>query len=393
NRLAYATGPGAGNRASWKDRLEVMNQKKMDFAARYLGKFFPLQLLVLLLITPALSAGALGQEKEKDTLTALFGTELHDDEIVRGKVLGRYLQLVKFILISVPLVFVLAGIGKVDLMDVFLNYVHALVITFCMVGICIFSAVITRRTRDAIMACYSIIIIIALVSLTALGDQPLPLWLNPVEMVVRLSAAPFTSVTPVTLATHLFIFWFIGYFFVKLSCWSLRPTSLKQLEDRSSRWRWGIRKSIGDAPIRWRERHILGIAPLPALRSIPTWLGAIGCVVFSMAMIGGIINNSTQGRLVQHFMRMEWTEFVGIFYRLSPTTIANETILMGVILIFFAGITVLVRSAGAISEEKRMKTWDDLLMTAIPVQQIATQKMWGIIQASILFIFCYALPL
>ncbi len=382
-----------GMTTAWRDRVDAMNQGKIDFAARYLGRFFPLQLLVLLLVTPALSAGALGQEKEKDTLTALFGTELHDYEIVRGKIIGRYLQLLRLIMISFPFVFAVAGLGRVHFWDFFLCYVHAFVITFAMVGICIFSAVITRRTRDAIMACYSIIIIIALVSLTILGDKPLPLWLNPVEMVVRLSATPFTSVTLSTLGTQLFIFWFIGYFFVKLSCWSIRAACLKQLEDRSYRWRWGIRSSVGENPIRWRERQILGVAPLPALRTIPSWLGAVGCLVFSIAMIGGIINNNTQGRLVSHFFRMEWDYFFGIFTRLSPTMVANETILMGIILIFFTGITILIRCAGSISEEKRMKTWDDLLMTAIPVQEIASQKMWGIMQASTLFIVCYSIPL
>ena len=176
-----------GMTTAWRDRVDAMNQGKIDFAARYLGRFFPLQLLVLLLVTPALSAGALGQEKEKDTLTALFGTELHDYEIVRGKIIGRYLQLLRLIMISFPFVFAVAGLGRVHFWDFFLCYVHAFVITFAMVGICIFSAVITRRTRDAIMACYSIIIIIALISLTILGDKPLPLWLNPVEMVVRFS--------------------------------------------------------------------------------------------------------------------------------------------------------------------------------------------------------------
>lgn len=382
-----------GTTYKWRDRVEFMNQGKIDFASRYLGRFFPLQLLVLLLITPAVSAGALGQEKEKDTLTALFGTELHDYEIVRGKVLGRFLQLCRFIMVSMPFVFVVAGLGRVHLWDVCICYLHAFVITFAMTGICIFGAVITRRTRDAIMACYSIIIIITLISLTILGDSPIPLWLNPVEMVVRLSAAPFTSVSLPTLGTHLFIFWFLGYFFVKLSCWFIRPACLKQLEDRSYRWRWGIRSNVGENPIRWRERQILGIAPLPALRTIPTWLGALGCLVFSIAMIGGIINNNTQGRLVYHFFKFEWNHFFGIFQRLSPTMVANETILMGVILIFFTGITILVRCAGAISEEKRMKTWEDLLMTAIPVQEIASQKMWGIMQASTLFIVCYSVPL
>ena len=375
------------------EQLQIQNELRLSFAAHYLSRYFPLQLLILLLATPAFSAGALGQEKEKDTLTALFCTELADHEIVVGKVLGRYGQLVRFMIYSMPFPLLLAGVAMVDLLSVLLLYLHAFIITFALVGICIFSAVITRRTRDAIMACYSIIIIITLISLTLLGDRPLPTWLNPVEVVIGLSTVPFTNISPYTLFLHLFVFWFIGYFFVKLSCWCLRWACLRQLEDRSMRWRWGVRTGIGDDPIRWRERHILGIAPLPALRMIPTWLGALGCMAFSVSMILGIINNLTHGRLLQLLMSLDWKGVYRTFETLNSHSIQGEVILMGIILIIFSGITVITRCAGAITEEKRMKTWDDLLMTGMRVDKIATSKMWGIVQASILFVCSYSLPL
>lgn len=375
------------------DRLEIQNQARLTFAAQYLGRFFPLQLLILLLAAPAMSAGALGQEKEKDTLTALFCTELADYEIVRGKVLGRYWQLARFMLMCMPFPLVLAGFARLNIVPVLLLYLHAFIITFALVGICIFSAVITRRTRDAIMACYSIIIIITLISLTLLGDRPLPTWLNPVEMVIGLSVPPFTSISTYTIIEHFFVFWFIGWFFVKLSCWTIRWACLRQLEDRTMRWRWGIRSGISDDPIRWRERHILGIAPLPALRMIPTWLGMMGCMAFSISMILGIINNLTHGRLSYFAFSGNWAKVHEIFASLQSHSVQGEVILMGIILILFSGITTLTRCAGAITEEKRMKTWDDLLMTGMRVDKIATSKMWGIIQASILFIGSYALPL
>lgn len=394
NRLhstPYSNTDRIGQR--WQSRVEYLNESKLLFAAQYLGKFFPLQLFVLLLVTPALTAGALGQEKEKDTLTALFCTELSDHEIVWGKVLGRYWQLVRFMIFSMPLVFVVAGLARVDLIHVLVCYLHAFVITFALTGICIFSAVITRRTRDAIMACYSIMIIVVLFSLTLLGEKPIPTWMNPAEVVVGISSLPFTNIKPEVLLAHLFLFTFLGWFFVKLSCWTIRWACLRQLEDRSMRWRWGIRmNTIGADPIRWRERHILGIAPLPALRSIPTWLGALGCLAFSISMIGGIVNNITQGRLVYLLLRFQWGEIVQLFNRLSLNAIEREVTLMGVILIVFSAITVFMRCSGTINEEKRMKTWDDLLMTAIPVRQIARSKMWGIIQASTLFILCYFVP-
>jgi len=375
------------------EQLQIRNEIRLSFATRYLSRFFPLQMLILLLATPALSASALGQEKEKDTLTALFCTELADHEIVRGKFLGRYWLLVRFMLYCMPFPLVLAGFAGVDFSVMALLYLHAFIITFALVGICIFSAVITRRTRDAIMACYSIIIIITLISLTLLGDRPLPTWLNPVEVVIGLSNPPFTNISPYTLFLHLLFFWFMGWFFVKLSCWTLRWACLRQLEDRSNRWRWGIRLGIGKDPFIWRERHILGIAPLPALRMIPSWMGALGCMAFTISMIIGIINNMTHGRVVYLFTRGEWSNLISVFQHLNPGSMQGEVVLMGVLLIIFAGVTIFTRCAGAISEEKRMKTWDDLMMTGTSIDKIATSKMWGIVQASSLYICAYTLPL
>lgn len=392
--IAFESRPQLGqehylSKQAW---MQSVNESKFVFCAQLLGRYFPLQMLVLLLMTPILTAGALGQEKEKDTLIALFGTELADREIVWGKVLGRFSQLCGFILFSLPLMMILAGFARVSLINIGLCYLHTLVITFTMTGICIFSAVITRRTRDAIMACYSIIIIIALISLTILGDRPLPTWLNPVEVTIGLSAYPFTNIQSTTLMTHLLFFAILGYVFVKLSCWMIRWAGLRQLEERSMRWRWVVRTNIGDDPFRWRERHFLGVAPLPALRMIPTWLGAMGCLAFSISMILGIVNNLTHGRLMQSVFSGQWDTVVQIFQRLNQNSIHGEVILMGVMLIIFAGGTILIRSAGSIAEEKRLKTWDDLLMTGTRIDSMASSKMWGILQASVLFVLCYSLP-
>ena len=84
---------------------------------------------------------------------------------------------------------------------------------------------------------------------------------------------------------------------------------------------------------------------------------------------------------------------IKIFENLSPGSMQGEVVLMGVLLIIFAGITIFTRCAGAITEEKRMKTWDDLIMTGTRIDKIAHSKMWGILQASILYVCAYTIPL
>src|SRR5262245_36594632 len=56
-----------------------------QFATDYLRLLLLQQLALLGLLTPAVTAGALGHEKERDTLPALFGTQLGSAEIVVSK--------------------------------------------------------------------------------------------------------------------------------------------------------------------------------------------------------------------------------------------------------------------------------------------------------------------
>lgn len=383
----------SGRQVPEMSRTNADVQAKLDFASRHVGRFFPQQLLFLLFLTPAVTASALGHEKEKDTLTALFTTELADKEIVVGKVLGRSWILVKFMLISMPVIFSVAGFAGVDFLPLVLCYVHALVMSYALIGICMLGSVITRRTRDAVMACYSMIVILILATLTATGNYPVPLWLNPVEVVVRISTPPFTGINPWTLLLHLGIFLAMGWLFIRLSRHLIRPMALRQLEDRSSRWKWSIRSEVGEDSIRWRERHILGLAPLQALRSMPTWLGWAGVFAFSVSFVLGLMNAATHGRITYHFLNGEWRTMVQNMMNINEQTIAGDVGLMGVMLIIFAGVTVLFRCAGAVTEERRRKTWDDLVMTGLPVDEIVRSKMWGVIQAAVPYLFIYAIPM
>jgi len=110
-------------------------------------------------------------------------------------------------------------------------------------------------------------------------------------------------------------------------------------------------------------------------------------------MILGIINTITHGRLTKQFMSGNWSGMIDTIKNLNTHSIQAEVILMGIILIIISGITILTRCMGAINEEKRMKTWDDLLMTGMKIEKIAASKMWSILQASGLFIVSYAVPL
>jgi ABC-type Na+ efflux pump permease subunit len=386
------TGGPATNTAlpSTGEYINSENQARLLFTAQWLPRFFKQQLLWLFLIAPAVTAGALGHEKERDTLNALFCTELSDREIVAGKTMGRLGVLFTFIIAAMPLPFLLAGFAQINLGPILLCYLQLMVLTLAMVGICNLCAIVTRRTRDAIVACYSTIVIIALVSLAILGDDPLPTWMNPVEIIIRVASPPFFALSAWTYLLHIAGLGLVGVISIYLSRLLLRWACLRQLEVRSTRW---LMREVGDDPIRWRERSVIGVAPVQTLRTIPSWLGWAGSFVCSLMFVLATINMQSHGLLLQHFLHGEWSLLRYQLAHLRTDTVPSETLVMSVILLFLAGITVLIRCAGAVSEEKRRKTWDDLLMTGSDVGEMIESKRLGILDAAIPYVVLYALPI
>src|SRR5262249_1896591 len=90
--------------------------------------------------------------------------------------------------------------------------------------------------------------------------------------------------------------WWVGLGFVALpiAVWRLRPAYRKQLESvgrkpgRLSGW---FRARVTDDPVRWKEQHVEGLAPLRLLRAIPTWAGVVVIValtLYAMQLSGSV---------------------------------------------------------------------------------------------------------
>src|SRR5207249_1327130 len=117
------------------------------------------QLLLLFLVTPALAAGALGHEKERGTLTTLFCTELTARQIVLGKLLGRLALLARSALVALPPLAAAAVLCGRDLGHLLGALLQAAVLGVALTAACLLAAVWTRRTADAILACYATLVL------------------------------------------------------------------------------------------------------------------------------------------------------------------------------------------------------------------------------------------
>src|SRR5262249_43752194 len=87
----------------------------------------------------------------------------------------------------------------------------------------------------------------------------------------------------------------LGMVCLCLAIWRLRPAYRSQLQNvgKKTKARPGAaeRPPEGDALIQWRQQQIEGLAPLPALRWVPRWLGL--ATVFAIATLSSVSILST----------------------------------------------------------------------------------------------------
>ncbi len=346
---------------------------------------------LLLFLTPIVTAGALGNEKEHGTLTALFATELKSRHIVIGKLLGRLAYFARPALLPLPIVVLLAGVGEVALHLLLFALAQTAVLVFALASACVLCAIWTRRTADAILASYSAVGLIVLLNLAVLADTPLPDWLDPVEAMQLVRLHPQSGYARFLL--HLALWAGVGVVCLVVASYRLRPACLHQIEKRPGRWLWAFRPRVWDDSVRWRERYVIGLAPMPWLRGVPTWLALSGVFAFSAILAGSAIDALAPGffkYLLKGEFAMAWERFRMPW---GPERLGSEVSTMGVVLLLVGTLVVAVRSATSIAEEKRRKTWHDLLLTGHSPEEIARSKMWGVLLATIPYLIAYSLPM
>jgi hypothetical protein len=156
---------------------------------------------------------------------------------------------------------------------------------------------------------------------------------------------------------------------------------------------WAYRQAIGNDPIAWRERHVIGLAPAPWLHIVPTWMGLVGVFCFSAIIAGDAANYSTQKSL---FLYLQQGNLVRAFESLQkavPDRVHGNLIVMGLVLVAGGAIIVWVRCGNSVMEEKRRKTWDDLILTPLTQAEIMAGKRRGVLKAAVPALIAYALPM
>src|SRR5262249_8031663 len=93
-----------------------------EFSLRFFFTFMAAQLLLVVVLTPAYTAGAIAEEKERKTLEFILATDLRNREIVLGKVVSRVAHLSLFILAGLPVLSFMQFVGGVPPLPLLLGF-------------------------------------------------------------------------------------------------------------------------------------------------------------------------------------------------------------------------------------------------------------------------------
>src|SRR5262245_43386865 len=125
-----------------------------QFLHSYQGTLLKYQLVIIVAITPALTASSLGQEKKRGTLFALFCTQLTSRQILMGLLLGRLCVLMPLMITIVPALVIMITSTEQGYLPILLAYVHQVTIAFAFGCAGLLFGIWIRKATDAVLAAY-----------------------------------------------------------------------------------------------------------------------------------------------------------------------------------------------------------------------------------------------
>ncbi|MDP8905359.1 MAG: ABC transporter permease subunit, partial [Chloroflexota bacterium] len=126
------------------------------------GGLLMVETLLVLILAPAFTAGAISLEREKQTLELLITTPLSTLGMVVGKLLSALTYVFLLIIASIPLaslVFVFGSVGPEDLLR---GYVMLFALAFGMGAIGLFISALVKRTQTATVLTFVLVIVLSI---------------------------------------------------------------------------------------------------------------------------------------------------------------------------------------------------------------------------------------
>lgn len=123
-----------------------------------------LLMLIIVVLTPAFTAGAVSEEREKQTFELLAATPLSGTAIVVGKLLSALVYLFLLILASIPLMSLVFTFGGVAVDDVVRAYLLLIATALGLGALGLFVSAVVGRTQVATILSYVAVLALTLAS-------------------------------------------------------------------------------------------------------------------------------------------------------------------------------------------------------------------------------------
>jgi ABC-type transport system involved in multi-copper enzyme maturation permease subunit len=356
-------------------------------AESFFNTFMIVQLALAIFLTPAYVAGAISEEKERKTLEFVLATDLDSREIVLGKLAARVGYLTLLLLTGLPVLSAVQFLGGVEPDLVFAGFAGAAITVFGLAGIGILASVYARRSRDAILFSYMIVIVYTALCLLGAGLEDNH-YITTDPIVGGLSAADFlhwfqagnpgfalyrvfsgtggppqTVVFPI-LGEYAAFHALLILFTVTLAVIRLRPIALREFANSTTKRIRRLRlrgvRPPGDRPMIWKE---LNYDSGMRLRRWGLVLLAL-LVALSFSPVPFILGSGHYG------------------YRSLETDVNEYIRLVGTVVACMALLAAAVRGSVALRVERDKDTLDALLTSPLTTREILFGKwvgcMWGL---------------
>lgn len=349
--------------------------------------FMTLQMLMVLVITPAFTAGAIAEEKERRTLEMLLGTDIRSHEIVLSVLVSRLGNMALVILTGLPILAILQIMGGID--------PELLLASFALTGITLVSlgslsllcSVYARRPWHAVLQ--AMVLTVSYLAFSglahALVKRPAAsaTLLDDVVIVVNQGnfvtlgvqvvrdiklGRPLGTFMPEHLAWYAVWHGLLAVFCIGMAVVRLRPVALHQASGPSVRkhivgavrlkprlWRW---------PMLWKE---VFCEPKPR-RGLLARVSFAGLVLASFAPLYYIFD-----KFLIEVPFVKWD--------MVTEAVNNWVPWVGTPVALFLLLQVMMRAAESFTTEQRQQTFDGLVMTLLNRDGMVVAKWLGSILA------------
>jgi ABC-type transport system involved in multi-copper enzyme maturation permease subunit len=392
----------------WSVRSEsgsIRASEMADFAESFFYTFMVIQFVTVALLTPAYTAGAIAEEKDRRTLEFVLATDLRNREIVLSKLASRLANLLLIVLTGLPILSFLQLVGGVDPDLVLAGFAATGMTMVSLASLSIFCSVLAKKPRDAITVTYlaaaaylilSGVSWLLLVPPLAAGNFPsTSTWTSPVtvrDLVEWFNAGNIVAVLvqlfgnvrgkrldellPTLLRNYLIFHGLVAALFSTWAVLRLRVVALKQTSGKTRKGSWrsflGLRPRVGNEPILWKEIFVESGARL-------SWFGWIIVILLVLASV------LPTGFIVAEFFREldqpqgggPWGYYYDPYRRLAENMNVYQVRIFGTVVACLLLLAVAVRAAGSITGERDRQTFDALLTSPLDSNKILFGKWLG----------------